>query len=121
MIGRLAPQYVTAVGQPGWLSHGDAERAQQHASVRMRIVGTEPLLHGRNRLPGVANLLLGLRLRHNVDVPVFLPAGFVVLVAHRPFLAVTHRRQLTDRNSHLHQVILSRRGPLLSQRHVVFG
>src|ERR1017187_1745441 len=120
MIGRLALQYMTAVWRPGWLSHGDAERAQRHASVRMRIVGTGPLLHGRNRLPGVAKLLLDLCLRHNVDASVFLPAGFVVLLPRRLFLAVTDRGQLIARNSHLHQVILSRLRPLLSQRHVVF-
>jgi hypothetical protein len=40
----------------------------------------------------IAKLFLDLCLRHDVDVPVLLPAGFVVLLAHRLFFTVTDRR-----------------------------
>src|ERR1035438_6935090 len=67
---------------------------------------------------GSVKPFLGLCLRHDMDVPVLLPAGFVVFVAHRPFLAVTGGGQLIARNSQLHQVVLSRLRPLLrSEEH----
>src|SRR5690242_16116635 len=56
---------------------------------------------------------------YDVNPPVFLPAGFVVLIAHRLVLPVTDDGELRRRNSYTHQVISGGLSARIPESHVV--